>query len=141
MTTEAASGPVPNNRQPIASVAHTLGLLLINVGIAVLGDRGPDALDRRLGVGGGTQRSGSALLVAHRHGVGAALLHLARRAEERHILGVGRWTMEQSAGRAHGFWHRASFLGDMGNGGVVGHSCPGAERGEDGGCSTAAWSH
>src|SRR6266436_4661472 len=79
MTTEAASGPVPNNRQPIASVAHTLGLLLINVGIAVLGDRGPDALDRRLGVGGGTQRSGSALLVAHRHGVGAALLHLASR--------------------------------------------------------------
>ena len=37
MTTEAASGPVPNNRQPIASVAHTLGLLLINVGIAVWG--------------------------------------------------------------------------------------------------------
>jgi membrane protease YdiL (CAAX protease family) len=37
MPIEVGAGAIPDDRQPIASSAHTLGLVLINVGIAVWG--------------------------------------------------------------------------------------------------------
>ncbi len=57
MTTEAVSESAPNNREPIASAGHTLGLVLINVGIAVWG------------IAGQMRSTGGSGLAAEHHGV------------------------------------------------------------------------
>jgi hypothetical protein len=62
MTTEAVSESAPNNREPIASVAHTLGPVFINVGIAVWG------------IAGQMRSTGGSGLAAEHHGV---LLYLS----------------------------------------------------------------